>query len=129
MKTALLITLVAVFCCVSHASFGKDCSSIAASYTGGWKPISTTPRDGSPVELLETYGVAPWYGLFRWNGRGWEKVGDPHMGVSEDECLFWRPFEGEKEKYVDPTGGAQDTVDYWCRQMKMRYDKKTDSCK
>lgn len=34
----------------------------------GWREMDTAPRDGTIVELCCTYGVAPWYGLFRWDG-------------------------------------------------------------
>jgi hypothetical protein len=43
-----------------------ECISIAAASNGGWQPVSTAPRDGTVVEMLETYGVAPWYGIFKW---------------------------------------------------------------
>lgn len=31
-----------------------------------WQPMASAPRDGTPVEIKNSYGVAPWYGLFRW---------------------------------------------------------------
>lgn len=44
----------------------QRCESISASFNGDWRPVATAPRDGTIVEMLETYGIAPWYGIFRW---------------------------------------------------------------
>lgn len=106
----------------------SNCSSISASQNGGWKQASSAPRDGTIVEMLQTYGVASWYGLFKYEPRmGWVSITQPHMGVSED-CLFWRPYKASG-KYVDPTNGAQDTPEYWCNAMHRPFDKKTGYCK
>jgi hypothetical protein len=111
----------------------------------GWCDMSTAPRDGTVVELCCTYGVVPWYGVYRWSdelttrliicgtdgdGRPTQRVGEPITGKSEatwrdhqdssksvrDEAyLSWRPYERRGAVYVDPTGGLQDTVGYWRR--------------
>jgi len=100
--------------------------------------------------MLETYGVAPWFGLFKWTkdqqlqhqdekGKvttetfhsetpSWISVERIGHSVTEDDCLFWRPYKGTG-KYVDPTGGSQWSVAYWCAAMHRPYDKKTDRCK
>jgi len=137
----------------------QNCDSMTASISGGWQPISTAPRDGRTVEILNTYGVAPWYGLFKWtksydaevttfdgNMRSeksvtriehltdskpsWHSVTQLNTGLAEgfDSCLFWRPYKGTG-KYVDPTGGAQNTIAYWCAHVGLAYDKKKDACK
>jgi hypothetical protein len=125
--------------------FGQRCDSANAAYSGGWKPASSAPRNGTTVEMMETYGIAPWYGQFKWSmdasavedGKvvhyktatpSWVSVDNPGHGVSDDACLFWRPTK-TPAKYVDPTKGAQQSVAYWCAAMKRPYDKKTDSCK
>jgi hypothetical protein len=116
-KLAILFVLLCAPC-VIHA---QSCDSYSASLNGGWKEISTAPRDGRKVEMLETYGVAPWYDLFYWRKPGtkykeilnivdkdghwskkeetfeeyegrWVKASDQNSGVTEDKCLFWRPW-------------------------------------
>ncbi len=138
MKTVVLLILI------SASAFAR-CDSIAAASHGGWKPMSSAPRDGTVVEMIETYGVAPWYGIFKWtdeaistdqNGntvhfktsKHWQQV-DRNGGLTDgDVCVFWRPYESTGE-YVDPTGGAQDSVTYWCAYMHVPYDPKTGYCK
>jgi hypothetical protein len=135
----------------------SSCDSISASYGGGWQPIASAPRDGTAIEVLETYGVAPWYARYKWMKKGtkymetvmfsdgngkqtdetmemtepvgrWVDTSDQHKGLSEDNCAFWRPV-AQTGEYVDPTGGAQNSVKYWCDSMHIAYDKKTDSCR
>ena len=79
----------------------------------GWRSMDTAPRDGTIVELKCTYGVAPWYNLFRWSDGRWEQHDDPSMGVSSEDSLHWRPYSGEPSAYADPTGGAQNDAAYW----------------
>lgn len=103
-----------------------------------WRPIASAPRDGTIIEVRCTYGVAPWYGLYHWTEKitvqgtvcdwqgtckpaqkttvhspGWHKVGDDASGIAEDNSFMWRPYKGTAQGYVDPTGGAQDTDQYW----------------
>lgn len=140
MKLALLL----IFGILLQA---KTCDSITASSYGDWKPVKSAPHDGTVVEMMETYGVAPWYGIFKWTkdqmsvdqtGKqvhfssttaSWVQIDQPGNGVGEDECLFWRPYKGSITKYVDPTGGAQKSIAYWCVALHRPYDRKTDSCK
>lgn len=82
---------------------------------GGWQPIATAPRDGTVIETKCDYGVMPWYGLHRFVDGMWQDASNPHKGVSESRDLFWRPYNGDVEKYIDPTRGAQDTREYWLR--------------
>ena len=107
------------------------CISIAASGYGGWQSIKSAPRDGTTIEMLETYGVAPWYGLFRWGTQygqsGWWQINRRGFSVMENECLFWRPYKSGKA-YVDPTGGAQESMAYWCAYIHRPYDAKRDRC-
>ena len=79
-----------------------------------WDDIAKAPRDGTPVEIRNDYGIRPTYGLFRWlDPRGWLKVGDDRTGVVDGPHLTWRPYGGDPASYVDPTNGAQDTREYW----------------
>jgi hypothetical protein len=111
--------------------------SLHRQHDGGWQPIDTAPKDGTIVEIRCTYGVAPWYGLYRWTKQvtmpvyekhadggytsrmqtmdspGWHKVGDESAGFSEDSSVTWRPYKGAELAYVDPTGGAQNSMAYW----------------
>ena len=141
-KIFLSISLMAIFTASASA---QRCDSIVAVSHGGWQPISLAPRDGTTIEMLETYGVAPWYGLFKWtryrvaldlDGKfhvftaiepSWIGADNPTRGVQEDSCLFWRPYKGTG-KYVDPTGGAQNSMAYWCAAIYRRYNKKKDAC-
>lgn len=157
MKVAYLMfmgLLAFLFVPVSNA---QRCYSISSSNGGDWKQVSTAPKDGRKVEMLETHGIAPWYELFYWRAKGvkyktlvhfqigdkragvreeeftesegrWVQVSNPDMGVTEDSCLFWRPYMGDPNKYVDPTGGASRTVKYWCDAGHLAYDPKKDSC-
>lgn len=97
-----------------------------------WQGMDSAPRDGTAIELKCTYGVAPWFGLFRWtneahahtsDGRletftdshfGWRGVGQ-HAGssASDEGHLQWRPHDGDAASYVDPTGGRQNDPAYW----------------
>lgn len=52
------------------AGYTPGCDSSNAASNGGWKRMASAPRDGTTVEMLETYGVAPWYGIFRWTKDG-----------------------------------------------------------
>lgn len=123
-----------IFCLLlAPCLYSAQCLTIAASAYGGWKPVSTAPRDGTIIEMLETYGVAPWYGLFKWDksfsksmtavtGKPyWQSIDKPSTAVSEDKCLFWRPYKGIG-KYVDPTGGFQDFPAYECIYMHLAYN-------
>jgi hypothetical protein len=99
---------------------------------GDWKPVASALRDGTVVEMMETYGTAPWYGRFRWTKdhtvtdaggkvmhfqatESWVNVDEPGYVVGE-ECLLWRPYKGTG-KYTDPTNHAQKSVAYWCASM------------
>jgi hypothetical protein len=103
-----------------------------------WQPMSTAPRDGTVVELMNTYGVAPWYSIAKWTrhidgvptfygDKGQQGVTsmdmpEPHWvsldhnGFQDDaDTLHWRPYHGSVSHYVDPTGGAQNSNAYWLR--------------
>jgi hypothetical protein len=126
----------------------SQCDSYRMIDQSEWKPIKDAPHDGTTVEIVETYGVAPWYGLYKWTkdavatdlstgktshfqmeNPSWRSVDTPGGGVSADDgCLFWRPYKGGIT-YTDPTGGAQKSVAYWCTAMHAEYDAKKDACK
>lgn len=93
--------------------------SSGASFKDDWQPMASAPRDGTAIEVRCTFGVAPWYGLYHWIdtpfGSRWAKVGDENSGFTEDSTFMWRPYGGASKSYVDPTGGAQETSDYWIR--------------
>ena len=101
----------------------------------GWRSMTTAPGDGTIVELKNTFGVAPWYGIYKWTDEmqsrendwsltafklqkpTWADMRQPGISISEEERLQWRPFTGIAGGYVDPTGGAQDTPLYWRRAV------------
>lgn len=105
--------------------------------------MTAAPRDGTWVEVKNTHGVAPWYDLARWSKEG--AVFHISMGQSEPyietECkwrlrkggsvcgeshLKWRPYTGDVEAYVDPTGGLQDDPAYWRGAVAGKYGKRLD---
>jgi len=54
--------------------------------SGGWKPISTAPKDGT--EILGYWARSKVYGLTEWRGDGWiDEEGDP---VSDP--THWMPL-------------------------------------
>jgi hypothetical protein len=150
--------LVVVLMALSTFAGAQRCDSVSMALTGDWKPGASAPRDGRIIEIMETYGIAPWYARVKWlkkgqtyktiitidDGKGhqttqpytatestgrWMEVDDPAGGPSDDECLFWRPTKQTGKSYDDPTHGAQKSVAYWCSAMHRPYDSKTDSCK
>jgi hypothetical protein len=92
-----------------------------------WKTMGSAPKNGAVVELAQTYGLAPTYGLYKWVRGSWQSVSDEHKGMSQD-CAYWRPVKGAVKSYVDPTGGKQDTIKYWCDAMHVKHDPKKDRC-
>lgn len=103
-----------------------------------WRSIDAAPRDGTVIEVCCTYGVAPWYDLYRWTDEAilphvetsegvsveslrphkfgkprWYSATKPGQGVSDEAHLFWRPTTQDPETYIDPTQGFQDTNAYW----------------
>lgn len=107
-----------------------------------WRPINSAPRDGTVIEVRNTWGVAPTYQLVRWTDEmtainfnsgvrvpfkaqtpSWVAV-DPNAGGSpagEGSWLMWRPYSGDISKYVDPTGGAQMSPAYWRGAVAAKY--------
>lgn len=79
-----------------------------------WNDIATAPRDGTPVEIQNNWGVAAHYGVCKWvEGRGWVYVNDQNRSMSDGSHLSWRPYDGDVTSYTDPTGGLQDDPRYW----------------
>jgi len=98
-----------------------------------WQPMWKAPRDGTVIEMRNSYGVMPWYGLFKWtdmiasaNDPTLHKIDQPRwasvtqqgmsQGEESEQHLTWRPAPTTAPRaYVDPTGGAQETPEYWRR--------------
>src|SRR5262250_1238248 len=75
-----------------------------------WRDMSSAPHDGTVVEVMCTYGIAPWYALARWTSErlwvsclqmesSWEIVapipqGALSGGYVEEGSLKWRPWNG-----------------------------------
>lgn len=85
-----------------------------------WHEMDSAPRDGTVIELKNTYGLAPWYGLFKWTEHGWEDAIQSGRTISDDDYINWRRYSGEIESYQDPTSGAQETTHYWNEQAQRR---------
>lgn len=79
----------------------------------GWKPISQAPRDGTVVEIQNNWGVAPWFGLFKFEDDEWISATEAGAGVSDGTHLSWRPYDGDPAEYLDPTAGRQEDPEYW----------------
>lgn len=93
-----------------HAHRARARSSALSS---GWQSMSSAPRDGSIIELRCDYGIAPWFGLFRWDGERWSNAIRDGSSVSGEDTLTWRHTTAFTSNYVDPTGGQQDDPHYW----------------
>ena len=125
MKLILLLLFATSLC------QAQQCPSIGASMTGNWRPLHEAPRGGRVVEVLNTYGVAPTYGLFRFvenSEDGYWSSYDGNSVLVSEACMFFRPFTGDPNHYVDPTHGRQFTTKYWCDAMHRGYDRKRDVC-
>jgi hypothetical protein len=131
--TALVLALVIATAQAQH----YNCESMGAATAGHWKALEDAPHDGAAVEVLNAYGVAPHYGLFRYDAKNkwWYEVGalsvhpEWKRGVLRDEgCMFFRPWAGDPAKYVDPTHGAQYSIKYECDAAGVPYDAKTGYC-
>ena len=103
----------------------------------GWRSMDTAPRDGTWVELKNTYGVAPWYCIARWTDEGishgpngekypfksdkksWQKP--EGGGPCSESSLHWRSYAGEVASYTDPTGGMQNDMAYWRGAVASKY--------
>lgn len=135
----LIVNLLFAACAVAN------CGSKNAAYSGNWRPGTQAPHDGTVVELMQTYGLAPTYGLFKWTrdipsmeygkivfytteNAVWINLDHLGMFMADSECIYWRPYRATSYKYADPTGGAQHTAKYWCNHMGVKYDTKTDRC-
>ncbi|KKM22606.1 hypothetical protein LCGC14_1623560 [marine sediment metagenome] len=93
---------------------------LVAGADSEWRDITEAPRDGTVIEIQNNYGVAPTFRLSKWvSARGWVDATDENMGTSDGPHLSWRPFDGDPTVYVDPTGGAQNTNEYWLRACGM----------
>lgn len=116
---------------------GAITTSSGTGNTSQWRSMESAPRDGTWVELKNTYGVAPWYRLGRWTRErtsqdqtgeivsyaaetpSWD-FGDA-TGISDEEHLQWRPYSGDIKAYTDPTGGAQNSAAYWRGAVTKKY--------
>lgn len=104
-------------------------SLVTMSDDEGWRSMDSAPKDGTIIEVRCTYGVAPWYGLFRWTTKylalsnggkilvedstpGWHSPTE-NAGFTADSTFTWRPYKGSSTAYDDPTHGAQKTNAYW----------------
>lgn len=120
------------FSSIASQSPSRVCLSVAAASLGDWRSMLTAPRDGTVIEVLETYGYAPWFGLFKYDRTWatfpyWKSVDQVGTGLSTEDCAFWRPYKGTG-KYVDPTGGLQNKVAFTCLFLHLPYNKRKDAC-
>lgn len=48
---------------------------------GPWQSMDTAPKNGVVIEIMNTYGIAPWYGLFKWSAT--QQIGGPQDPMKE----------------------------------------------
>lgn len=104
----------------------------------GWRSMETAPRDGTVVEIKNSYGVAPWYDLMKWTDEtvamnqdgisepyktdyGWRSVKRLGHGLASESHSHWRPYQGDASGYEDPTGGLQWDMAYWRGAVAAKY--------
>jgi hypothetical protein len=128
MKMKMVIIVLALI--IGSGAAFASCDSIASASIGDWKSLNSAPHDGTVVEVLNTYGLAPTYGLFKYvkADKWWQDVRKANQGIVSEVCMYFRPYNGTVSAYVDPTGGAQDSVAYWCAYAHRPYNKKTGYC-
>jgi len=80
-----------------------------------YQSMCTAPRDGTVIEIEISAGFMPWYGIFQWdsNRHRWNKANGPSSLIESETHYKWRPYSGDTDNYVDPTGGAQNSYRYW----------------
>lgn len=107
--------------------FRRGCNHLVNA-ADGWRSMDSAPRDGTVVELMCTYGVAPWYGLHRWDAewKTWRSATDDRKSVDGEATLHWRPTSQSPEAYTDPTNGAQDSREYWLAAVARVPSARTD---
>lgn len=105
---------------------------------GSWRDIRTAPKDGTFIEIKNSYGVAPSYGVHHWTDECRTTDGemfktDFHWGnpnersyPSEGSHLSWRPYDGDPAAYIDPTCGAQKDSAYWRGAVAAKYNLPSD---
>ena len=118
-------------------SIGAIHRGLAMETSDEWRPMGSAPRDGTVIEIRCSYGVAPWYKLYRWgttysahsNDGIVEFEGEPHWcavpsdgsSFTEDATFNWRPYNGDPQNYSDPTGGFQNDPAYWRGAVAAKY--------
>lgn len=119
-------------------------SQHAAETQDGWQPMSAAPRDGTVIEVRCSYGVAPWYGLYKWSDTriatdqhgqshtfktepAWIGASDPGSSIDGGSSFKWRPYTGDVAQYADPTGGAQNSAAYWRGAVAAKYGLPPDT--
>jgi hypothetical protein len=111
-----------------------------AGNSATWQPMDSAPRDGTVIEVRCTYGVAPWFGLYKWSSHmkfpdrngvvvimtgtpRWvgANAGKENSSFAEGGSFMWRPYTGDPVRYTDPTGGMQDSAAYWRGAVAAKY--------
>lgn len=104
----------------SGAYFSQNMQTIAASFN----PMESAPRDGTVIEVINTYGLAPTFALVKFKNNSWlvlpERSEFQQMEM-EGPTLRWRAYAGTVEKYVDPTHGLQNDQQYWMGAFCAKY--------
>lgn len=55
-----------------------------------WQPISSAPKDGTAIELENSFGEYVWYAVCKWAGGTWQFADNPHAGMMDGPYLRWR---------------------------------------
>lgn len=63
-----------------------------------WRTMDSAPRDGTVIEIQNNYGVAPWYGIFRYGG----KMTIESCTLESDGTTF---FPCDNPKFVEVDAG------------------------
>lgn len=113
----------------------------SAAQADDWRRIESAPKDGTVIEIQNSFGIRPWYGLFKWDNKmpittyacngepstcsvvsvktqnipySWVQVNESGtaLDMADIDYLRWRPYH-RHGAYVDPIMDLQTIPGYW----------------
>jgi hypothetical protein len=123
-----LIVLLVLIASIGSAK-AQRCDSLNIHLAeSGWKTIDSAPKDGTVLEGMQTYGIAPYWSTVRFVNNHWVSGIDAAISLEPSTCLMWRPLKVAVLSYQEPTLGKQDTTGYWCDAMRLEWLPSINAC-